>query len=84
MCRLKGQKTGRSQKASPEDKLMLEKIFISSDPLIKNFFAKALREEVAAAEERALVRVAQKFSHMLPQKQQVLVERTAQQMALAM
>lgn len=46
MCRLKGEKTGRSQKASAEDKLMLEEIFINSDPSIKNFFIRELRSEI--------------------------------------
>ncbi|WP_241159589.1 hypothetical protein [Desulfovibrio sp. ZJ200] len=53
--------------------LLLDDIYESTDPAVKRYIMQIMEEEMDKAQERALVRVAQKFRHLLsPQMQQTL------------
>lgn len=49
-----------------ENELILDDLYNSRDPAVKRFMNQALMEEMNAAQERATIRTAQKFSHLLP------------------
>ncbi|MGE9986702.1 hypothetical protein [Desulfovibrio sp. SGI.169] len=53
--------------------LLLDDIYESRDPAVKSYIMQVMEEEMDKAQERAVVRVAQKFRHLLsPQMQQTL------------
>lgn len=55
------------------NELLLDDIYESKDPAVKRYIMQVMKEEMDKAQERALVRVAQKFRHLLsPQMQQTL------------
>lgn len=51
---------------SVEQGLCLDEIYKSSDPAVRRYLMQAMREETQKAEERAILRVAHRFSHLLP------------------
>ena len=76
---MSGKRTVTARLVSQPDEpfLMLEDILNdTSDPEIKRTFSLFFREEVKAAEERAVYRLAQKFRHRLPVKQQMLLDQS--------
>lgn len=55
------------------NELLLDAIYESKDPTVKRSAFRILEEEMDKAQERALIRTAQKFQHLLsPQMQQAL------------
>lgn len=55
------------------NELLLDDIYESKDPAVKQYVFQILDEEMDKAHERAAIRVAQKFKHLLsPQMQQAL------------
>lgn len=59
-----------------KDTLLLDDIYNSNDPTVRRFISKALIEEMDKAQERALIRTAKEFQHLLsPRMQQVLSAR---------
>lgn len=55
------------------DVLLLDEIYDSKEPAVKFYALQVMEEEMDKAQERALIRVAQKFRHLLsPQMQQAL------------
>lgn len=59
-----------------DDRLLLEDIFNTAEPAVQKYFSQIFRDEVALAEERALLRVGMKFKHLLPPQQQEMLDRT--------
>lgn len=56
-----------------KDTLLLDDIYNSSDPTVRDFITQTLIEEMDKAQKRAIIRTAWKFQHLLsPQMQQVL------------
>lgn len=55
--------------------LELDALYDSEDPAIKEALVEFLREEMAAAQERATIRLAFKFRHLLPSVMQARLDR---------
>lgn len=71
-------RNSKKEKARPislphDSVLNLENILCDTSPEVMKKFSHYLREEVRAAEERAVMRLAQEFRHKLPDSQQSLV-----------
>lgn len=55
--------------------LILDEIYESSDPHVKESMQQFMQEEMEAAHERALIRLACKFRHLLKPSMQALLGR---------
>lgn len=64
----------RRTSAAPAVRLQLDAIYDSPDPDVKKFMMQAMDEEYARADERVSYRVAKQFAHLLPPRQQQLVQ----------
>lgn len=65
--------------------LLLDNIYNTNDPAVKKFLNQAMYEEMEAAHERAVMRVATQFRHLLPpDMQQILAARQATPQAFAL
>lgn len=74
-----------NMEALQTQELLLDNIYNANDPAVKNFLNQAMFEEMEAAHERALMRVATQFRHLLPpDMQQVLAARQAAPHAFAL
>lgn len=77
----------RNSKETPDRawaKVRLDAIYNSPDPAVKQFMSAAMHEEYALADDRVLKRVAMRFAHLLPPKQQQRVQIVAKSMAESM
>ena len=75
LSRMSSQYKEDNMKRHQEDmnELLLDDIYESKDPAVKQYVFQILDEEMDKAHERAAIRVAQKFKHLLsPQMQQAL------------
>lgn len=73
---------GSLRATASDGRVCLEEILNTADPTIKRYFAQVYFEEVEKAEKRAVFRVADRFKHMLPDSQQLLVAEAMQSMNL--
>ena len=64
--------------------LEMDEIYASDDPKLQQYLHKFMREEVDAAQERALIRLAWKFKHLLKRSSQIALERNYSKKSLAM
>ena len=60
---------------SDTEDLILDEIYESRDPLVKESMRQFMQEEMDAAHERALIRLACKFRHLLQPSMQALLAR---------
>lgn len=84
--RMRGGRKGNGTPLNDETQdLLLDDIYNSPDPAIKEYLSTVFYEEAELANERALLRVATKFRHMLsPQIQKVLDMRQLPSSQVAM
>ena len=75
LSRMSSQYKEDNMKRHQEDmnELLLDDIYESRDPVVKRYALQVMEEEMDKAQERATIRGAQKFKHLLsPQMQQAL------------
>lgn len=62
----------------PREELLLDALYESRDPAVKQFLNIVMYEEMEQAHERAVMRVATQYAHLLPPKMQhILASRYA-------